>query len=105
MPGQTGFWFLVKTQVSIDYVNSLFVGLPDFVWYNLPKRGIIYQKTTKIPPDHNIPISHVDKLYRIAIKYISKYSSPGPSKTYQNWDFWHENMYVPSGNLDNLRKN
>jgi hypothetical protein len=27
---------------------------------------------------------------------MSKFSTPRPTKVYQNWDFWYEN--IPSGN-------
>jgi hypothetical protein len=68
-------------------------GLPDFSWYNIPKRGKnytkllkIYQITNNIPIfpkytklPHNIPNAHT----------IIPTSSLGrPSKNYPNFDFW-----------------
>jgi hypothetical protein len=45
-------------------------GLPNFSWYNKPKRGKIYQMTTKCNKwPLNLPIG--SKIYQIAIKYTN----------------------------------
>jgi protoporphyrinogen oxidase len=42
-------------------------GLPDFSWYNIPKREKIYQITIRYSKmDKNIPEGH--KIYQIAVK-------------------------------------
>jgi hypothetical protein len=68
-------------------------GLPDFSWYNKPKRGKIYQMTTKCNKwPLNLPIG--SKIYHhIPIQ--------DPQKFTQNVFFWFENK--PSGNPDNKR--
>jgi hypothetical protein len=76
-------------------------GLPDFSWFNIPKREKIYQitakntqmgtKYTKWP--QNIPNGGtVDPM----AKNIPTSSIARPSNIHPNWDFWSENM--PSGN-------
>jgi hypothetical protein len=60
--------------------------LPDFSRYDIPKRGEMYQKTTKLPKGRII--------YRMAIIYskwplnMLKFSISRPSKIYPNLDFW-----------------
>jgi hypothetical protein len=40
---------------------SLPTGLPDVSWCKIPKRGKLYQMTTKLPNGH--------KIYQMAIKF------------------------------------
>jgi hypothetical protein len=68
--------------------------LPDFSWYNKPKREKIYQITMKWP--QNIPNSRKIDQMAICIIHITTSSIARPSKIYPNRDFWFEN--VPSGN-------
>jgi hypothetical protein len=64
--------------------------LPDFSSHNIPKRGKIYQITSKLANDH--------KIYKLAILYskcalnIPTISILRPLKIYPNWDFWFENI-------------
>jgi hypothetical protein len=70
--------------------------LPDFSWYKIPKRGEIYQMTTKYtkwPKD----ISNGRKIDQL-VKNIPIFSIARLSKIYPNWEFWFENK--PSGNPD-----
>jgi hypothetical protein len=68
-------------------------GLPDFSWYNLPKRGKIYQTTTQY--------TKMSIIYQMAVKLTKcPKNTPTsfiarPSKMYPNWNFWSENK--PSG--------
>jgi hypothetical protein len=77
-------------------------GLPDFSWYNTPKRGKIH-----IQNDHKIyqmavkyfqwpqNISNGRKIDQVLIK-IPRFYNARPTKIYPNWNFWFENK--PSGN-------
>jgi hypothetical protein len=66
--------------------------LPDFSWYNLPKRRKIYQITTKyIKWLHNIPTGC--QIYQRAIKYTSIFYFQC-TQMYPNWDFWYANTYM-----------
>jgi hypothetical protein len=70
--------------------------MPDFYVYNIPKRGKIYQITTKyIKLPQNIPNGH--KIDFLSLN-IPTSSIARPSKIYPNCDFWSENK--PSGNPD-----
>jgi hypothetical protein len=82
--------------------------LPDFSWYNIPKREKIYQMTAKHPKRlQNIPngLKNIPKHYKTyqMDQKINKWSHNLPispvarlSKNYPNWEFWFENK--PSGN-------
>jgi hypothetical protein len=61
--------------------------LPDFSWYNIPKREKISndEKYTK----REYTISNAHKIYQ-------QFPIQDPPKNYQKWDFWFEN--IPSGN-------
>jgi hypothetical protein len=71
--------------------------LPEFSWYNIPKRWNIDQIPAKC-----IYQMAMKYMYQMVMKYsewpqnIPTLSVPKPSKIFQNWDFWFEN--VPSGN-------
>jgi hypothetical protein len=69
-------------------------GLTDFSWYNMPKRGKIYQLTTKLPIAHLInPVVVKDSkwpYYTYDNIFLSKVLQNIP-----NWDFWSEKK--PSG--------
>jgi hypothetical protein len=52
--------------------------MPDFSWYNKPKREKIYQRTIKY--------TKIDK--KTPTSFIAR-----PSKIYPHWDFWFENVY------------
>jgi hypothetical protein len=66
--------------------------LPDFYWYDIPKRGK-YNKLhlPKLPQN----ISNGNEIDQMAIKMPTS-SIARPSKIYPVWDFWFGNM--PSGN-------
>jgi hypothetical protein len=73
--------FALKLLIKWKSLNKCFSwpGLPDFSWYNIPKRGKIYQiatKYTKWPQN----ISNGRKIYQIHIKYTKIYYC----KTHQN---------------------
>jgi hypothetical protein len=74
--------------------DRLIPGLPDFSWYNIPKRG------KNIPNDYKITKGH--KTYPMVVKYfkrpeyITTICIPMCSKIYPNRDFWSEKK--PSGN-------
>jgi hypothetical protein len=80
------FLFLAKVEM-IEYLKFLRTmmrtGLPDFSWYNIPKRGKMYQittKYTKLPQD--IPNYH--KIYQITSKYTKlPQKIPNYHKRYQ----------------------
>jgi hypothetical protein len=61
--------------------------LPDLSWYNIPKR----EKYTNFP--QAIPNGY--EIYQMAVK-STKSPVAIPSKIYQNFYFWFEN--IPSGN-------
>jgi hypothetical protein len=69
----------------------IIVVLPDFSWYNIPKRGENIPKHTKV--HQNIPNTSIHiyeygiQKYLIAMKKIYSVSIPRPSKMYQNYDF------------------
>jgi hypothetical protein len=76
-------------------------GLPDFSWYNIPKRGKIYQITIKIPNGKKLP--YCRKIDQMAIKCTSNFHC----KTLQNlpklvflvckqtiWQPWIVGMYT-----------
>jgi hypothetical protein len=67
-------------------------GLPDFSWYNMPKRKKIYQITMKYTKwSQNIPNGR--KIDQMSITYSNIFHC----KTIQNFtQIWFENM--PSGN-------
>jgi hypothetical protein len=68
--------------------------LPDYSWYNIPKREKLYQMTAKNAKwPQNIPKG--SKTFRMTIKHTS-ILKPRPSKKYPKWNFWYQN--VPSGN-------
>jgi hypothetical protein len=67
-------------------------GLPDLSWYNIPKRGNMYQIATKRP----LSIPNGCKIDRMYIKYANLFHSKTLQKFTQNLDFWFEN--IPSGN-------
>jgi hypothetical protein len=66
-------------------------GLPDFSWFNVPKREKILKihKIHKIYQNTKYHMTRTDKKM-----YNSKYF-----QIYQNWDFWYANI-PPSGNPD-----
>jgi hypothetical protein len=71
------------------------IGLPDFPLVQYTKTGKMHQTTTKYLYKMVIPYIKYNKIYRTPVKHI-KNSNLRPSKIYQNWNFWYEN--VPSGN-------
>jgi hypothetical protein len=62
-------------------VQALEQGLPDFSWYNIPKRGEMFQITTKISNEH--------KLYQMAAKYLDQMSTK-----FQNSNWLHLNVDI-----------
>jgi hypothetical protein len=74
--------------------NVFTAGLPDFSWYNIPKRGKIHQMTTYNTKWPKIYLM-VGKLTKLP-QNIPTSSIVRPSKIYPNWNFWFEN--IPSGN-------
>jgi hypothetical protein len=58
-------------------------GLPDFPWYDLPKRGNMYKITRKYT-------TYVHTIHKIAVKHtnVLHYLHTRPSKIYPKWDFW-----------------
>jgi hypothetical protein len=71
-----------------NLISLLETGLPDFSWYNIPKRGKICQITTRFQNAHNICPTVVK--YSEWRDYITTIFIPRPSKIYPNWDFWSE---------------
>jgi hypothetical protein len=70
--------------------------LPDISWYNIPKRGNIYQINIKYGKwPQNIPNSH--KIGLMAINYTNIFHCKA-LQIDPNWYFWFEN--IPSGNPD-----
>jgi hypothetical protein len=69
-------------------------GLPDFCWYNIPKRGKYTKRPQNVPKDHKI-YQMVGKLTECPLDILTS-SIERPSKIYTNWDFCFENR--PSGN-------
>jgi hypothetical protein len=65
-------------------------GLPDFSWHNIPKRGKIYQITTKLP--NFLQIAQMSITYSKWSYNIQSFSILRPSKIYPNWYFWFENL-------------
>jgi hypothetical protein len=78
-----------------DFQFSERPGLPDFSRYNLPKKGILYQITTKCTKCP-LKVPNGCKIDRIP-KNKPTSSIARPSKIYPKLDFWLEN--IPSGNL------
>jgi hypothetical protein len=65
-------------------------GLPDFIWYNIPKGAKIYQRTTKYTYQRDIVLPDDIKIYQMAIEYADIFHS----KSLQNMPelgFWYEN--------------
>jgi hypothetical protein len=61
-------------------MSVLHTGLPDFSWFNVPKRG-------KIPNCHLI--TKFPNIHSIYIPTVSR-----ASKIYAKWDFWFENTHT-----------
>jgi hypothetical protein len=69
-------------------------GLPDFSFYNIPKRGKLTKLPTNIPNDHNM--FHLAEKFTKQPFNIPTSSIASPSKIYPDWDFGFEK--IPSGN-------
>jgi hypothetical protein len=82
------------TTSSPQRVSMCASGLPDSSWHNIPKRGKIYQISTKLLNDLKIYPTGI--IYSKWALNTPKFSIVRPSKIYPNWDFWFEN--IPSGN-------
>jgi hypothetical protein len=72
-------------------------GLPDFSWYNLPKRGKIYHIIAKYTATKYNATKYTKWQYNVINSYKIYHHFPFQTlKIYPNWDFWFE--YTSPGN-------